>query len=76
MKKFYQTEWQDIKFESFAVLSQGEIADEDFYTKFYVAFFDRYACYENMNPEWRHDKEIDARFIVDQIQERERECLV
>ena len=38
MKKFYQTEWQDIKFESFAVLSQGEIADEDFYTKFYVAF--------------------------------------
>ena len=76
MKKFYQTEWQDIKFESFSKLSQDEIADEDFYTKFYEIFFSRYFRYEDINASWLNNKEIDARFIIDQIQERERECLV
>ncbi len=76
MKKLYETEWQNIKFESFAIVSDKKLADEDFYTKFYEVFFKKYSSYEEIDENWRASKRIGAKFILEQIRERERECLV
>ena len=52
MKKLYQTEWHNIKFESFVKMSPDKIADTDFYTAFYSAFFKKYMGIEDLEQEW------------------------
>ena len=44
MKRFYQTEWQGIQFDSFAKLSTDQLADAAFYNAFYRELFKRYGA--------------------------------
>ncbi len=68
MRKFYQTNWFGIEFESFAKLDDREIAGNDFYSKFYEKFFEKYASYDEISPDWRKLKSEIADFLLKQIQ--------
>jgi len=52
MKKFYQTEWHGIPFNSFARLSSKELADAAFYAAFYAKFFEKYRDWSDLRPDW------------------------
>jgi len=56
MKKFYQTEWQNIPFSGFAKLSHTTLAGPEFYNAFYRAVFEKYQGYEDLDPGWRLNK--------------------
>lgn len=77
MQRMYQNEWQGIQFEEFANLSSTQLADGQFYEKFYKAFFDRYRSWDDIDHDWRNQKKIVAGFLLSLIQhvksERERE---
>jgi len=68
MKKLFQTEWHGIKFSSFAVLNQKEIATVDFYKSFYSVLFNKYNDYSELDESWRESKAMIARFITNQFQ--------
>jgi hypothetical protein len=48
MRAFYQTEWQNIPFSSFAESSGTKIAESEFYGAFYQAVFEKCASYESL----------------------------
>ena len=63
MKKFYQTEWQNIKFTDFAQLSSKTLAGSDFYQAFYNELFKRYQHWDQFPLAWGKEKERCAQFI-------------
>ncbi len=70
MRKFWQTEWFGIKFNSFIKLSPAVQANEEFYTKFYQEFFVKYKSYEELPEKWRHGKKQLAKFIYENIKNK------
>lgn len=58
MRKFYQTEWQDIRFGGFYPLSSVTLAGQEFYDAFYCQVFDRYSNYDSLPPSWRGSKDL------------------
>jgi len=48
MRVYYQTDWKNIKFSSFAKLSSPTIAGPEFYNSFYEAVFEKYSGYESL----------------------------
>ena len=64
MKKFYQAEWQGIRFSDFTVLSSTNLAGPAFYQSFYDEFFKRYQGWEQLSSSWRKEKERCAEFIL------------
>jgi len=67
MRKFWQKNWFDIEFNSFATLNPNTLADEIFYDKFYKEFFNKFNSYDELPSGWRQDKKILANFILEQI---------
>lgn len=63
MRRFYQTQWHGIPFESFAHLSSAQLADASFYASFYDAFFRKYSRPEDLDREWLEVKRQSADFI-------------
>lgn len=57
MRPFYQTEWQNIQFSSFAELSSTKLAGSEFYDAFYQALFEKYPDYGSLDPAWRKNKD-------------------
>lgn len=64
MKRFYQTEWQDIQFTEFAIPSSKKLAGPEFYQAFYNALFNRYQSWDQFSLNWRKVKEDCAQFIL------------
>lgn len=63
MRRFYQTEWQQIVFSSFYKVSSKTLAGPEFYDAFYRVLFEKYPDYEALDPDWRENKAAIARFI-------------
>lgn len=66
MKRYYQTEWQGIKFSDIATLSETELAGSEFYNTFYRAVFLRYGGYDELDISWRRNKKELVDWIVTQ----------
>ena len=64
MRKFYQTEWQNIAFSSFHSSSSKTLAGADFYDAFYRTLFEKYPDYEALDPDWRRNKDEIADWLV------------
>jgi len=64
MRKFYQTAWHGISFESFAKLSASELPDASFYTSFYEALHRKYKGMHDLDPTWVSLKSRIAEFIA------------
>ena len=71
MRKFYQTEWHGIPFTSFTRPSMQKLADSDFYSLFYSAFFKKYKTVNDLAPEWINLKESAAAFIGTKINKQQ-----
>jgi hypothetical protein len=56
MKKFYQTEWQNIAFTSFHPTSSTDLASADFYNAFYHELFEQYPDYDALDLDWQRKK--------------------
>ena len=63
MRRMYQKEWQGIQFDEFASLSSTQLADGQFYGKFYEAFFDRFKTWDDIDKSWRNQKKLVADFL-------------
>lgn len=63
-KKYYQTEWQGIRFSDISKLSSKNVADSDFYQAFYAAFFNNHKSWNDLSISWREQKEAWADFII------------
>lgn len=57
MRAYYQTEWQNIHFSSFAETSSKNLAGSAFYDAFYCVLFQKYAGYEMLDADWRRNKD-------------------
>lgn len=57
MRRFYQTEWQNIEFSSFHPMSSSALAGPDFYDAFYRTLFKTYPNYEALDSSWRRNKD-------------------
>ena len=60
MRKFYETEWFDIKFCEIAKLSTKQVANAEFYSAFYQSFYAKYNSYDDLPNSWRLGKDIVA----------------
>lgn len=52
MRKYYQSEWLGIPFESFTKMTSLKLADGYFYSSFYEVFFRKYRKIEELDPSW------------------------
>lgn len=57
MRKFYQSEWQNIAFSGFHPMSSSTLAGPEFYDAFYHAFFEKYPNYDALDAGWRQSKD-------------------
>lgn len=67
MRKFFLSEWHDIRFATFAETSATKLADAEFYNRYYCALFDRYSGYEQLANYWRKTKEEVAEWIASDL---------
>lgn len=67
MKRFYQTEWQNIQFSDFATLSETELAGAEFYNAYYHKLFQRHGGYDELDASWRRNKKELADWIAAQL---------
>ncbi len=70
MRYLYQTEWQKIKFISFAKISSVKLADRTFYNNFYSLFFSKYYFYTDLDKSWLESKEIIAKWLSILIEDK------
>jgi len=69
MRRFYQENWFEIAFSSFARVSFFHLAESDFYEQFYAALFRTYDSWDALPQSWRTHKAIVARSLVRQAEE-------
>ena len=67
MRKFYQTNWQDMEFSDVASVSSRELAGPAFYDAFYRALFAKYDGFDALDPDWRQKKDELADWIADEL---------
>jgi len=70
MIKLYQTEWHNIKFNSFTNCDRQNIATEDFYNMFYKEFFEKYYSFDDLDKDWVNYKLLIANQIVEMINDK------
>jgi len=51
-RKFYQKEWFEIRFDSFAKMQKNKLAESGFYRSFYEKFFEKYSSYNDLPYTW------------------------
>ena len=69
MRRFYQENWFEIPFSSFAKPSFFHLAEPSFYEQFYAELFRRYDSWDALPQRWRAHKAIVARSLVRQAEE-------
>ena len=58
-KKFFQTEWQGVRFDNLNVeLSKTKMPTREFYDEFYINFFNKYKRYSDLSYSWQSEKKI------------------
>ena len=63
-KKFYQIEWQNIRFEILkSELDETNLPTNDFYNEFYYIFFNNYKYYFDLPETWLNAKKNTATSI-------------
>lgn len=67
MRFLYQSEWQKIKFRSFANVSSTTFADKKFYEIFYKIFFSKYYYYNKLDKNWLKSKRNIANWISNYV---------
>lgn len=67
MIKMYQKEWHGIEFESFATCDINNIPDQAFYDSFYNEFFDKFSCFDDLDPAWVDYKIAIAKKLIGEI---------
>jgi len=70
MIKLYQTEWQEIKFSDIMDVSSTELPDAEFYNNFYRALFEKYNGYDDLDSNWRQNKDEISDWIADKLHDR------
>lgn len=70
MIKFWQKNWFDIEFSTFAKLHSEKQANEIFYDSFYSEFFNKFSSYDELPETWKKDKKILVQFIFEHIVDR------
>jgi SAM-dependent methyltransferase len=53
MRRFFQTEWQNIYFAENLKTNSNVLPDSDFYNKFYTLLFKKYSNYNSLSNSWR-----------------------
>lgn len=71
VRRFYQTEWQGIPFESFSPVSSSTLAGTQFYEAFYEEFFKRHATWGDIDPRWIATKHRAAQLVVSHINDQD-----
>jgi len=71
-KKFYQTEWQGIKFEEFAKLSLTSLPSSQFYSDFYRIFYERFPSWTDISSKWRDEKRQLSEFILTKVEDKSK----
>ena len=69
MRKFYQTEWHGIKFNTIKSISVSRLPDEEFYDYFYSIFSKKYSSISELDPDWLSLKLSAADWLVQQIRD-------
>ena len=64
MRKFYQTSWHGIPFESFAKLSSLHLPDSSFYSSFYENFHRKYRDFDDLDQSWVSLKRQTAGLLI------------
>jgi len=64
MRRYHQTEWQDIQFSDFSRLSSTNLAGPTFYQAFYEEFFRRYQRWGQLSSDWLKQKERCAELVL------------
>lgn len=67
MKKFFETSWHKINFNSFHKTSINEMPNSNFYNNFYNIFFNKYKSYEELDKVWISKKNEIADWILSRI---------
>jgi hypothetical protein len=67
MKRFYQNEWQGIRFSDFTKVSSNELPSSSFYNLFYKFFFNKYSKYEELDSRYKSEKRITAEWIINHL---------
>lgn len=75
MKKSFQTDWHGIEFSSFYKLSSIKLPDDYFYNEFYKMFFDKYLRYDSLDSKWRDNKELIAKWIINNFEDKKFKIL-
>ena len=72
MKKFFETEWHKIPFNSFSNTSRKKLPDSNFYNKFYKIFFEKYNGYQDLDNKWIILKNETAEWLSTNINAGDR----
>ena len=75
MKNMYQKEWHGIELKSFSTSDINNIPDQDFYDSFYKEFFDKFSCFNDLDPLWVDYKINIAKKIIREIGEKKNNDL-
>jgi hypothetical protein len=67
VRKFFQTEWLGIRFDSFSTPDSRLIAGDAFYAAFYEKLFAQYSEWNELDPAWRASKKAIADFIAGRL---------
>lgn len=67
MKKFHQFQWQGIAFSSFIDMDFENIADSEFYERFYQAFYGKYSDWTQLDDDYAEQKTYAAKSILEQF---------
>ncbi len=67
MIKFYNSQWFGINFEDILKLSRRHIAGQDFYERFYKEFFDKHQSFDDLDNDWKEEKERVGDFLCSQL---------
>ena len=67
MRKFYQTKWHGIDFETIGPLSLSELPTDNFYKKFYTEFSKKYSNLSELDSSWIKLKVNAANWLVREL---------
>jgi len=72
VKKFFQTEWQNISFSSFHNISSTALPSFEFYDAFYSVLLDQYPDYDALDAGWRRNKDEIADWLASLLPDKAR----
>jgi len=76
MRRFFQTEWHGIRFDTFCTPVHTRLADSDFYSAFYKKFFERYRSINDLPADWLASKSRIAQFISETARTQKAEQIL